>query len=179
MRTASFPTIGTLNTTLPSPGDPTYQSEALALTIHQTIKNLSDAGFEFAQVVSGDLSTYTTNTQDAIDDYIERYEDLLISGASEVVANLPDVLGIMAALVSGGAEPVIGILLQGVLDVLMRHKDTRTDQYNGDRAEVDMSGVVTQLEAIETKIEQILTEHTINVISSHEDAYFQIGPPAD
>jgi methionine synthase II (cobalamin-independent) len=179
MRTANFPSIGTLNTTLPDPGDPTYQTEALALTLHQIIKDLSDNGFEFSQVISTDLSTWTTNVQDAVDDYIEKYEDLLQTGASEVTANLPDVLSIMAAVVSGGSDAIIGVLLQGVLDVLMRHKDTRTDHYNGDTAEVDMSEVIDVLEEIRDNIAAVLTEATINVISSREDSFFQVGPPGD
>lgn len=73
MRTAELPTIGTLDTTLPSAGDPTYQTESLCLTIHKIIKELSDEGFEFQQAQTTDFSTYGTNTQDAVDDYIERF----------------------------------------------------------------------------------------------------------
>jgi hypothetical protein len=196
-RTANFPSIGTLNTTLPSPGDPTYQVESLALDLHKIIKDLSDNSFEFQQAVAGDFTTFGGGVQDALDNYMDRYEDFLQTGASAVSAALPDVLPIIAAVLSGGGEGVIAILLQGVLDTMLRHKDTRTNHYDGDTAEVDLSDVIAaledirdrltddttsiteRLEEVRQQIEQTLDEFNINVINSYDDAFFSVGPPAD
>ena len=153
MKTANFPTIGTLDTTLPLTTDPAYQSASLSLTLHQTIKNLSDNGFVFQQAETSDFTTFGGEAQSAIDNYIDRYEDILQSGFSSVVATLPDVLPIMGALLSGGAEPVLAILLQGVLDTLLRHKDTRTDHYDSDN--VDTSALVTELQALKAEIQTL------------------------
>lgn len=167
MRTASFPAIGTLDTTLPTPGDPTYQTEALALTLHQTIKNLSDNSFEFQQSVASDFTAWSTNTQDALDNYIVRYEEILQTGFSAVVANLPDVLPIMSAVLAGGGPGVIGVLLQGVLDTILRHKDTRSDHYNGDTAEVDLTALIAEITALKDEVttlqQRFLSTDTVTI----------------
>lgn len=201
MRTAELPTIGTLDTTLPSAGDPTYQTESLCLTIHKIIKELSDEGFEFQQAQTTDFSTYGTNTQDAVDDYIERFEDLLETGTTAVSAALPDVLPIIGALLSGGSAPVLAILAQGVLDTMLRHWDRRADIANGDPTKADMAGVVAELQSIDAKletteevslantldvlmediraqIETTLNEFTINLHSDEFAAYWGVEPPS-
>lgn len=193
-RTASFPTIGTLDRTLPATSEPLYQVANLALTIHDIIKALSDNSFQFKQAIDSDFTTFGTDTQNALDNYIDRYEDFLQTGASAVAANLPDVLPIIGALLSGGSEPVIAILLQGVLDTLLRHKDVRTNEYDGDKAEVDLSSVVTaiqevrdklddngtniteRLEEVRQQVDSIMTELTINLHDDYEGGYVSFGP---
>jgi len=202
MKTASFPVIGTLNTSLPTPGDPSYQTESLALDIHKILKELSDEGFEFQQAESSDFTTYGGDTQDAIDDYIERFEDMLQTGTSAVAASLPDVLPIIGTLLGGGAEPVLAILLQGVLDTILRQWDKRADVANGDPTEADMSGVITELQNIDGKlettgdvslanvldtlmediraqIETTLNEFTINLHASEIDTSWSVGPMSE
>lgn len=173
---ASFPTIGTLDTTLPSTSDPAYQLASLALDVHKIIKNLSDEGFVFRQAEASDFTAWEGSVTDALDDYIERYEDILQSGFSEVVANLPDVISIMGAIVSGGGEGVISILLQGILDVILRHKDTRSDYYNGDTAEVDTAALVAKLDDLIDAIYSILTTFNINLYAESEEANWSVGP---
>ena len=144
MITANFPTVSTLDETLPTPGDPTYQTETLALTLHKVVKNLSDAGFSFAQSVPSDFTSFGNEVAGGLDNYITRYEQLLNTGTSAVAASIPDVLPIIGALLSGGAQPVIAILLQGVLDTILRHRDRRTDHYNGDAP--DFTALIAKLE---------------------------------
>lgn len=186
MKTAALPAIGTLNTTLPDPGDATYQTESLALSLHQTLKNLSDSGFEFQSPESSDFTTFGNDTQGALDNYIDRYEDILQTGFSAVVANLPDVLPIIGTIIGGGGEGILSILLQGVLDTLLRHRDIRSDVADGDPlnlANSDMSGVVTELQDIEAKLEEVreeimatLNEFNINVYEDEEGASWSVGP---
>jgi len=150
MKTANFPTIGTLDTTLPTPGDATYQMEALALVMHQIIKALSDNGFTFSQSETSDFTTFGNGVAGGLDNYITRYEELLATGASAVVASIPDVLPIIGALLSGGAEPVIAILVQGVLDTMLRHTDRRTDYNNGDAQ--DFTALVEKLDDLKEEM---------------------------
>lgn len=195
--TADFPTIGTLDETLPATSEPIYQLAALSLTVHKIIKNLSDNNFQFKQAIESDFTTFGTDTQGAIDDHITRYEEFLQGAAASVVADLPDVLPIIGALLSGGSEPVMAILLQGVLDTLLRHKDRRTEEYGGDKAEVDMSSVVTAIEEVRDKLDDsgtniterleevrqqmdsILNEFTINLHDDAEGASWSAGPVGD
>ncbi len=153
MRTANFPAIGTLDRTLPDTSDPEFQTASLSLTLHDIIKDLSDQGFVFTQAQTSDFTTFGTDTQDAIDDYMTRADELLRTGTSAVVAALPAVLPIIAALLSGGATPVISILLQGVLDTIARHFDIRADVAEGDPDNKDVSEIVTQLVALNLKLQ--------------------------
>lgn len=164
MKTATLPTIGTLETDLPTPGDPTYQQEALALNLHKVLKELSDEGFVVNMTETSDLTAFSNDVADGVDDYMERYEDLLQEGASSVIANIPDVVSIIAALLSGGSEPVLVILLQGVLDVILRHVDHRTDEANGDPEAI--AAIVAELEAINAKIETTGTEGIADVLNT-------------
>lgn len=197
MKTASLPTIGTLSTTLPAVGDPTYQQELLAYTLMQIIKELSDESFEFSQAETSDLTSVSNDVTDGVDDYMDRYEDLLQTGASSVVANIPDVAGIIGVLLSGGAEPVLAILLQGVLDVLVRHVDHRTDESDGDpealagveaallalNEKLETTGAMsladvadTLLEDIRAQIESTLNEFTINIAGDDVTQSWSVGP---
>lgn len=187
---ATLPTIGTLDTTLPETTDPQYQSASLALDLHKVLKNMSDAGMTINQAVSTDFTAFANGVTDGMDDYIERYEEILANGVSEVVGVLPDVLPIITALLSGGSEPVLAILLQGVLDLMARKFDTRITEKGGEieAGTADMTGVVEQLEAIETKLEEqrvqiagILTEFNINIVrpATDDDASWSVGFPLD
>jgi hypothetical protein len=175
--TAALPTIGTLDTTLPDTSDPQYQSASLALDLHKLLKNMSDAGMVISQAVSTDFTTFAGDVTDGMDDYIERYEEILANGFSSIVANIPDVLPIITTLLSGGSEPVLAILLKGVLDVLLRQFDARITDNEGEieAGTADMSGVEAQLEALEDKLEEmrvqiatILTEFNITVVQTRE-----------
>ena len=187
---ATLPTIGTLDTTLPETTDPQHLSASLALDLHKVLKNMSDAGMTINQAVSTDFTAFANGVTDGMDDYIERYEEILANGVSEVVGVLPDVLPIITALLSGGSEPVLAILLQGVLDLMARKFDTRITEKGGEieAGTADMTGVVEQLEAIETKLEEqrvqiagILTEFNINIVrpATDDDASWSVGFPLD
>lgn len=176
MLTALIYDQGTINTTLPSPGDPTYQTEALSLALRKTLQNLFDEGFSFTRAESADFTSFGGDAQDAVDDYMDRYEEILQTGASEVVAALPDVMPIIAALLSGGSAPVLSILAQGVLDTLLRHKDTGVTEAGEEISNADMSGVETRLDNIEAALYQVLNEFTINILESSTDQSWSVGP---
>lgn len=179
MLTAAIYDQGTINTTLPTPGDPTYQTEALSLALRKTLQNLYDEGFEFSRAESTDFTTFGGDAQDAVDDYMERYEEILQTGASEVVAALPDVMPIIAALLSGGSAPVLSILAQGVLDTILRHKDTGVTEAGEETSNADLSGVETRLDNIEAAMYQVLNEFTINILRDSESQTWSIEPSAD
>ncbi len=160
MRTANFPTIGTLPLDLPDVEDPLYQSASLSLTLHQIIKDMSDEGFVLTQAQSSDFTSFGNDSDDAVDDYIERYDELLRTGTSEIVAALPDVVPIIGALLAGGSGAVVPILLKGVLDTIVRHTDTRTDVADGEPSTQDFSAIISELEALNEKLE---TTATVNI----------------
>jgi len=179
MLTAVIYDQGTIDTTLPDPGDPTYQTEALSLALRKTLQNLFDEGFEFERAESTDFTSFGGDAQDAVDDYMDRYEEILQTGASEVVAALPDVLPIIGALLSGGATPVLTILAQGVLDTLLRHKDTGVTEAGEEISNANMAGVETRLDNIEAAMYQVLNEFTINVLSGSENQSWSIEPATE
>lgn len=168
---------GTINTTIPAPGDPTYQTECLSLALRKTLQNLYDAGFTFDRAVATDFTSWGGDAQDAVDDYIDRYEDILQTGATEVVAALPDVLPIIGALLSGGSAPVLAILAQGVLDTVLRHKDTGVTEAGEEISNADVSGIEDRLDNIEAAMYQVLNEFTINVLGSSESQTWSVEPP--
>lgn len=167
MKTASLPDPGTIETDIPEPGEAGYQQECFALYLRQVFKNLYDEGFAFNSVESSDLSSFSGDVADGLDDYIERYEEILLDGASEITANIPDVLPIMAALVSGGSAPVLSILLQGVLDAFLRNRNASITQSEGET--LDTSELV---DAIRT----VLNEFTINIIGDLESQSWSVEP---
>lgn len=175
MKTANFPVIGTLDETLPDEEDPQYQSASLALTLHKIIKDLSDESFEFQQAEPSDFSAFGTDTQDGMEDYLDRFDELITTGVSEMAASLPDVLPIIAALLSGGAEPVMAILLKGVLDTILRHADVRAEKAGGDPDSVDVEAIVAELESIDGKLEaEDKDEATASVAALLEDIRSQV-----
>ena len=184
MKTAAFPTIGTLDETLPATSDSQYQQAALSLTIHKIVKNLSDEGFEFTKPEATDFTAFNTEVNTFITDMNTRFDEILAQGFSEVVANLPDVLNIMAAISSGGLSEVPAILLNAILGQMFHWRDSSIEAAEGEPlAELDVSGIVTQLEAIEarlalmeTAIQEILTDFNINVFRDEETQTYSFGP---
>lgn len=179
MKTANVGSLGALPSFTVSTSAGNYWQERAAYEYSLLNYNLSQAGIQVQVPETSDFSTFGAGVQDNLDNYIDRYEDILQTGFSSVVAAIPDVLPIMSAVLSGGGDAVISILLQGVLDTILRHKDTRADHYNGDSFETDVSEIVTALEAISDKMDAVLTEFNINVLSSGEDSFFSAGPPVD
>ena len=205
MRTANLPTITGISATLPAAGEPTRQAEHLCQTLHYILLDMKAEGFVFQQAETTDFTTFGNGVSDGLDDYVDRFDDLLRTGTTAVAANIPDVLPIIGALLSGGAEPVLAILLQGVLDTMLRHWDTRADVADGDPTNSDMSGVITALEAIETMLEEhkdtfidaedttaadllvkletaiygVLTQLNINLFSREDEQFHSIAPMAE
>ena len=176
MITVTLPTIGTLTTTLPDTDDPLYQSAKASYELLRILKAMSDAELTIRQPETSDFTTFNTDTLDGIDDFGERLDEILATGVSDVVANLPDVTSIIAALLSGGSSAVIPILLKGVLDVMLRHMNSRTTAAGGDYSgEVDTAGIEEKLDDIKDQIEATLNEFTINLFSDASDSTVKYG----
>jgi len=141
----------TLNQTLPTPGDPTYQTEQLALILSNTLKALDTAGFTFKAAEATDFTTYGNSVKGFIDDMKAREDDILIDGFSTVVATLPDVVPIIEAILSGGYSAIPSILLNGVMSQLFRSRDSAITAKEGEilNSDVDVSSLVTALEGIQ------------------------------
>lgn len=150
MKTATFQVPVSLDQTLPSPGDATYQTEQLALILNNTIKELDDEGFEFATAESSDFSSYGTDLKTFIDNMHEREEDILLTGATTVVANLPDVLPIIGAILSGGTAAIPSILLNAVVSQLFRSRDTSVESFGGEiiNGDIDLSALTTAVQGL-------------------------------
>lgn len=131
MKTAAFPTIGTLDTTLPTVGTATYQSESLALDIHQIIKNLSDAGFQFQMAEPLDVTTLESDLRafgDTFDTWIESAAVASTAGLP-VPANpaLPDFAAAIGMLLAGGWGAIIPILINLAVDLVVRWIERKLD----------------------------------------------------
>lgn len=167
MKTAQFQVPASLDQTLPTPGDATYQTEQLALILNNTIKELDDEGFEFSSAESSDFSTYGNSLKTFIDNMHEREEDILTTGATTVVANLPDVLPIIGAILSGGTAAIPSILLNAVISQLFRSRDTAIEVKGGEilPSDVDLTDLVDAVEGIQNT-HDVIEEHVSEILRS-------------
>ena len=169
-----------INTTLPDTDDPNYQQACLSLFFRQQFDALRNDDVEFQFAESTDFSTFNTDLLDGVDDFEERLDEILANGVSSVVAVLPDVTPIIAALLAGGGGAVIPILLKGVMDVMLRHMNSRTTAAQGDFSEgVDSAGIITALEEIKDQMDAVLTEFNINLHDDMEQSSWSVGPVAE
>jgi len=153
----------TLNQTLPDPGDPTYQTEQLALILSNTLKELDTEGFTFKAAVPGDFTSYGNDVKGFIDAMSQREDEILLNGFSTVIATLPDVVPIIEAILSGGYSAIPSILLNGVMSQLFRSRDSSIEAKEGEvlNADIDLSEVVAALEGI---------QNTHDVIEGHVES---------
>lgn len=150
-----------IEVTIPSLGSPpaftvdtsaiNYWEERAAYEYSYLMYNLNTAGFKIQKAVAADFAAFAGDTTDAVDDYMSRYEDFLKQGFTEVVANLPDLFTLLSPLLAAGSEAVIPLLLQGILDVMLRHRDKKAES-----GELSNSEVVAQLQAIEARLQSAL-----------------------
>jgi len=174
MISASIIDQGTIDTTLPATSDPSYQSAALCLTIRQQLAALRTAGFEFQKAQIADVTTYRTSLNDWLEDAQQREDEIIQNGVTEVVANLPDVLAIGSALLSGGADAVVGVVLNMVLERLFGGAQAALGSHG--EADISMTEVVDKLEEIREQMEAILTEFNINLYNDPEGQSWHVGP---
>lgn len=176
MITADIIDQGTINTTLPSPGDPTYQVESLALFYRQQWAALRTAGFNFARPQTSDFSTFQTGLETYLEDAYDRETEIINDGVATTVAALPDILAIGSAFVSGGASAVGAILLEIILGKLIGGDSGARAGYRAGEVSPDMTEVVDALEEIRDMIETILTEFNINLYSGEYEQSWSVGP---
>lgn len=190
MKTAVFPVIAGLSDTLPSPGDPTYQTEALSLFLRKTFQNMEGAGMTFTAPEATDFSAFNGDFNTFLENANTRMDEILSTGFSSVIANVPDVLSIMAAISSGGGSEVISILLRAIIGHMFHDRDSAIAANQGEVGNdvADMSAVVTAIENVRGEIEllkrglivpangdsQYLVDNLTSLLTSLEQAVFQV-----
>lgn len=173
----TLPSIGTLDTTLPDTSDPMYQPASLCLDIHKILKAAADQGMSISQAVASDFSTYETNIQSAIGDFMTRCTELLTTGSSSTSASLPSIVPLATAILAGGSNVVVPLLINTLVDVVLKQFNVRADVANGEPGgTVDFTDVVDKLDEVRAQIETTLTEFTINIQSAIDEQTFSVGP---
>jgi len=165
---------GTIVTTLPATSDPMYQVAALALFYRQQFAALRTAGFQFASPEISDFTAYNTAADDWLDDANDRFDAWLQGQIATAIGNVPDVLQIGAAFVSGGATEVGAILLTKILNHMFHVADSRA-QHEGPQ---DTAAIVAKLEEVRAQIEATLDEFNINIFQEEHEQSWSVGPVA-
>lgn len=143
----TLPDQGTINTTLPDPSDPMYQPASLCLFLKQTFASMRSAGLHVQKAQIADLTSYQSSLGTWLTNAQAREDEILTEGASEVVANLPDVLAIGAAYMSGGATAAIGCIQSIVLKRLFGGDQAALAGYQqAGASEIDLSEIVEKLD---------------------------------
>jgi len=179
MISASIIDQGTIDTTLPDTTDPMYQVASLALFYKQQFAALRTAGFQFAKPEVSDFTSFKANLSTYLSDAYDRETEIIQDGVATTVANLPDVLSIGAAFVSGGATEAAACILNIILGKLLGGDSGAHGDYENAQASTDMTEVVSALEDIKNQIEATLNEFNINVYSDEYDSsvkYGQVDP---
>lgn len=169
---------GTINTTLPDPGDPTYQTESLCLFLKQQFAALRTEGFKFQKAQIADLSSWETDLEDWLSDAQDREDQILQQGYSSIVATLPDVLAIGSAYMSGGADAVLGCLVNIILERTFGGSQAATGSYNQAANTPNFNDLIDKLEEIRVQIDTILTEFNINLYEDPTGASWTVGNPS-
>ena len=157
MLTSDIITLSGLSDTLPTPGDPTYQTECLSLMLRKTLEALDTNSFGFERAESSDFTSYSNGMKDFIDDMNEREDEILLNGVSSIVATLPDVLPIIGAVLSGGTAAVPSILLNGLVSQLFRSRNSAITAKGGEilAGDADMTGIEEGLTALEMTLDEV------------------------
>jgi hypothetical protein len=159
MKTAQLQVPASLDQTLPTPGDPTYQMEALARTIHNTLIELNTENFEFSAAEASDFNTYGNDMKTFIDNMRDREDEILLSGFSSIIANLPDVIPLISAILSGGTAAIPSILLNALIGQLYRSRNSAITAKEGEvLSDLDTGGVEDGLSEIYQELQNIKTE---------------------
>ena len=143
----TLPDQGTIDTTLPDTSDPMYQPAALCLFLRQTFALMRTAGLNIQKAQVSDLTSYQSSLGTWLAQQQAREDEILVEGASEIAANLPDVLAIGAAYMSGGATAALGCIQSIVMKRLFGGDTSAEASYNQTQAAgVDTSGIEALME---------------------------------
>lgn len=175
MKTAEIQVLTGLSDTLPASTDPNYQCAALCLMLRKTLEELDTQAFTFNAVESTDFSSFKTSLTNWLDDAYDRETEIIQDGVSEITANLPDILAIGAAYVSGGASEAIGCLINIALGRLLGGDSGAIAAYEAKENSVDLTDMIAKLEEIREQIEHILTEFSINTYNDPEGQSWTVG----
>ena len=149
MKQADIFVVTGASDTLPATSDPMYQTSVLSLMIRKTLENVEAQGIDIVRTEVADFEAFEFDMNDFIDKSGQRLDDLLTTGVTTVIANLPDVLEIGAAYASGGATAVGGIILNKVIGHMFHVADSNAEH----GSEIDLSAIEEQLEALNEKLE--------------------------
>jgi hypothetical protein len=184
MKTANIPSLGTLPTFSVPTSAANYWEERAAYEYSALMYNLNADGFAITSAESTDYASIDSALDTFASDMAAWFADLPTEGGSRELPTVsppsfPDIVSNIVTLAVAGAGGVpaivIKIVAQFAIDMLVNWLSGKI--FSG--ATPDTSEIVDKLEEIRDIIPTILTEATINVISSREDAFFQVGPPAD
>lgn len=177
MKTADIYVVSGATDTLPADSDPMYQSAVLSLVLRKTLENMNTVDIAVTQPEVSDFSTFKSDLSTYLSDAYDRETEIINNGVSSIVANLPDVLSIGAAFVSGGATEAGACILNIVLGKLLGGDSGARGDYRGGETAPDMTEVVEKLEEVRAQIAKIFNEWTINILYDQESGTFMIGPP--
>ncbi len=205
MKQSDIQTIAGALDTLPVDSDPMYQPAVLALMIRKNLEALDTQGFNFKLAETTDLTSFNNDMTTYLANANTRFDEWLQGQVATVAANLPDVLAVGEAMLSGGGSAVGALVLNRVLGMAFHREDSRA-QHEGAHTNVDSAAIVTALENIETilttfadrhestggnsiadmldttlqairdEIMQVLNEFNINIYSDPENAQWSVGP---
>jgi len=175
MKSADIQILSSLSDTLPDSSDSNYQAAALCLMLRKTLEELDTQGFNFNAVEVSDFSTFNTSMDTFLANANTRFDEWLQGQVASVSANLPDVLAIGAAYVSGGASEVGGLILQRVLGMLFHQEDSRAE-HEGAHANIDTTALEEKLDEVRDAILQALNEFHINIYDDPNMQSWTVGP---
>lgn len=158
-----------------SPTAENYWEEYAAYCYCVSMWNLSAAGITMTQSEVSDFTAYNTLADTWLDDANDRFDAWLQGAVGEAIGNVPDVLQIGAAFVSGGASEVGVIILSKILNHMFHVEDSRA-QYEGAHENIDMDAIVAKLEEVRAEIETTLSEFNINIFLDEYQQSWSVGP---
>lgn len=164
---------------LPASSDPNYQNAVLCLMLRKTLEGMDTEGFDITRPEISDFTTYRASLTSWLDDAYDREAEIIRTGTSEIVANLPDILTIGAAYISGGASAAIGCVIEIMLKRLLGGDSGAVAANEGQTAEVDFTELIAKLEELREQMAAILTEFNINILRDEEEATFSVGFPEE
>lgn len=163
------PTHVDANDEIPPVGSPLRQSETLCLKLRKTLENLETAGFEFQQTQMTDFVDVGNDVTAFLNNANTRFDQILQTGFSSVVANLPDVLSLMAAIGSGGTSEIPIIILNAMLGMMFHWRDSQIEAAQGEPS-ANSEEIVEKLAEISARLldaeEGTLADGVVSVADS-------------
>ncbi|MGW8324242.1 MAG: hypothetical protein ACWGNI_00970 [Desulfobacterales bacterium] len=160
--------------TLPASTDPNYQTAVLSLMIRKTFEAMETAGLDITRPEISDFSPFKSSLSTYLQNAYDRETEIITDGVSSISANIPDILSIGAAYVSGGASEAIGCVLNIMIGKMLGgDSGAQGDHRTGDPQ--DLTSLINKLEEIREQISTILTEFNINTYNDPQGQSWSVG----